>query len=272
MQSPRATLLIASYRHPQFLFRTLLGLTRQTVRDFEIIVCEDGSDPHVADTIARFESRYALRVSHLTQEDRGFRKCRILNAGIRHSRADYLVFLDGDCIPHRRFLEGHLRAREAARFLAGRRVELGAKFTARLADEDILSGRLDRLLAFGLTATLRGEIRHLEAAIYIPWRLGRLLQLKRVRMLGCNFSCWKADMFAINGFNEDFETPGYGEDGDIRRRFERYGLTGLSVKNLAICFHHYHPRVPRSPAPEWHQRLRQGQQIRCERGLVQAVS
>ena len=67
-------------------------------------------------------------------------------------------------------------------------------------------------------------------------------------LLGCNFSCWKADLERINGFDEEFTTPGGGEDTDVERRFALADVRPLSVKHRAICYHQWHPLVPRGPA------------------------
>ena len=40
--------------------------------------------------------------------DRGWQKNTILNLALRHCRGDYLIFLDGDTIPRRDFVESHL--------------------------------------------------------------------------------------------------------------------------------------------------------------------
>ena len=38
-------------------------------------------------------------IEHVWHEDRGFRKCEILNRAILAASADYLIFTDGDTIP-----------------------------------------------------------------------------------------------------------------------------------------------------------------------------
>jgi glycosyltransferase involved in cell wall biosynthesis len=241
----RASVLVAAYEHSDFLRRTLLGLGRQTASDFEVVVCDDGSGPEVRKLVDGFQQSLQGRLKHCRQEKAGFRKCRVLNKGILSAATDYLIFLDGDCIPHNRFIEEHLHMRSPGAYLVGRRVQLGYDLTARLSDEDIRSGELEFFLQTLLPAALRGELRHFEAGLYLPSWLRWIAGSKVSLLKGCNFSCWKSDMVRINGFNEDFVTAGGGEDDDVERRFRMLGLQSRSVKHTAICYHQYHQLVPR---------------------------
>jgi hypothetical protein len=59
-------------------------------------------------------------------------------------------------------------------------------------------------------------------------------------LLGCNFSLYKKDILAINGFDERYEAPSIGEDSDVEFRL---GLNGVKVKSLnhiAVQYHLYH--------------------------------
>jgi glycosyltransferase involved in cell wall biosynthesis len=46
-----------------------------------------------------------IPIQHVWQEDDGFQKCRVMNKAIVASRGEYLIFTDGDCIPHPDFDE-----------------------------------------------------------------------------------------------------------------------------------------------------------------------
>jgi GT2 family glycosyltransferase len=65
---------------------------------------------------------------------------------------------------------------------------------------------------------------------------------KKPDLVGCNFSCSKAALEEINGFDESYEAPGLGEDTDIQWRLEAKGYCLKSIKFLAPLFHLYHPR------------------------------
>lgn len=59
-------------------------------------------------------------------------------------------------------------------------------------------------------------------------------------ILGCNFSCSKQDLVAINGFNEDYMEPSVGEDTDLEWRFDRVGVRLKNLRFVAPVYHLHH--------------------------------
>ncbi len=59
--------------------------------------------------IAR-EKYKTLDITHLTQEDDGGEKNIALNRAIVASKYEYLIFIDGDCVPFDDFIENHVNA------------------------------------------------------------------------------------------------------------------------------------------------------------------
>lgn len=262
------SVLVATYEHPDFLRRTLRGFSGQTAQNFELIICDDGSGPEIGGVVSEFLPCFAGRLTHCRHTKSGFRKCRILNEGILAAKTDYLIFIDADCIPHRRFTEEHMLCKAPGTYLVGRRVQLGKKLTAKLAGTDFDSALIESAWRTLIPWLLRGQVRHMEAGIYLPTRLR--MNSNPPPLIGCNFSCWKSDMVRINGFNEDFVTPGGGEDDDVERRFRLIGLHGRSVKNAAMCYHQYHPRVLRGTrGGDLCKALAERGGATCERGLGQ---
>lgn len=220
----------------------LAACARQSLTDFETIVADDGSGPAVREVIAEAQRQYAFHLTHLWQEDRGWRKNRMLNNAVRASRSGYLVFTDGDCLPSRHFLLDHWNEREKGRLLIGRRVETGARWSQALTAEKVAGGEFERLGWREWTDGLAGRCRRLEDGIRIQNRLVRkLLRKDANRILGSNFSVAKKDLEEINGFDELYRGPGSGEDSDVQYRLSLIDVTGKSLRNLAIQFHVYHP-------------------------------
>ncbi len=237
---PRASLIVSVYRDVEALAAILHALSRQSERDFEVVISEDGEDPAVAALLAR---QGGAQLSHLRQPDCGFRKNRALNRAIRAAQADHLIFIDGDCLPQRRFVEQHLAAADGHSALAGRRVELGPHFSSHLRRDPTYLQRLDspgRWLrhAVGLH---RDRVKNYEFGFCLPplqpWLIGR-----PIRIVGSNFSAPRALLEAVNGFDERYTSPGLGEDADLELRLRAAGFAVRNLKLSACQYHLHHPR------------------------------
>jgi glycosyltransferase involved in cell wall biosynthesis len=118
---PTAGVVFTTYNRPQDLERVLAGYARQTYGRFEIVIADDGSGEETRHCIERARRSWNLDIRHVWQEDIGFRKCRILNRAIVETAAEYLIFTDGDCIPHPEFVAGHLSLARPGFFVLSRR-------------------------------------------------------------------------------------------------------------------------------------------------------
>lgn len=245
----RVSLILATYNLPRHLSLVCAGLERQTCRDYEIIICDDGSGPETRSVITEFASRAPVPVKHLWQEDQGNRKSKILNKGIRNSKGEVLVFLDGDCIPHPRFVDDHISMQEEGCYLAGSRVELGETMSRWITPEHIRSGYFDFPRPRLIWNSVRGDKGHFLRTLRVPWHWLRIpLKMNRViDMKGCNFSVSRQAMLEINGFDASYEGSAR-EDSDVEVRLLNLGLRIKSIKGLAIQYHVWHPRREANPA------------------------
>jgi GT2 family glycosyltransferase len=67
-------------------------------------------------------------------------------------------------------------------------------------------------------------------------------------LLGSNFSLHKADLLAVNGFDERYLSPYVGEDTDLDYRLRLNGCKYRHLKHVAIQYHYYHRRLEFSDA------------------------
>lgn len=86
--------VIPVYNRPEEMAELLASLSAQTCRDFEVVVAEDGSAVTSEYVAARFAAD--LPLCYLNKPNSGPGLTR--NFGAAHSRGDYLIFLDSDCI------------------------------------------------------------------------------------------------------------------------------------------------------------------------------
>ncbi|HEY9165489.1 MAG TPA: glycosyltransferase [Candidatus Kryptonia bacterium] len=267
--APSISLVIAVYNKPEVLRCALAACARQSVEGFEVIVADDGSAPAIAEVVREAKESYHFPITHLWHEDRGWRKNIMLNNAIRASKSDYLVFIDGDCIAARDFLKDHLDEREPHRLLLGRRVEMSERWAEALNVEKIASGRFERIGLFDVIDGVRGKAARLEDGIRIKNTLIRkLIKRDSDKILGSNFSVHKSDLVAVNGFDEAYDGPGHGEDSDIQYRLSLVGVTGKSLRNLAIQFHVFHTRtMPSDRSVKRFEEVRKSGDPRCKLGL-----
>jgi cellulose synthase/poly-beta-1,6-N-acetylglucosamine synthase-like glycosyltransferase len=238
-----ATLIISVYKDTQKLKCILYALQQQTCDQFDIIISEDGESEEMASFLASYEPK-EKEIQHLTQPDLGFRKTRALNRAVIASKTDYLIFIDGDCVPHPRFIEGHIRHSRLQRICVGRRVEIGPRYSSRLIENPAMIGRLgsNSRLIFELPIMLMDGVKNPESGFCSPL-LQAFRRKRHIPLLGCNFSCHRRDLERVNGFNEDYVSVGTGEDSDIDWRLASVGCENYDIKHLAPLFHLYHERI-----------------------------
>jgi glycosyltransferase involved in cell wall biosynthesis len=237
----KTSVIAAFYNNIKYLKLVLAGFQRQTEVDFELIIADDGSSEEVVREIESFTSSYSFRIKHIWHPDKGFRKNKILNQAILLSETDYLIFIDSDCVPHSNFVEEHLKEKESNTVLTGRRVNLSQKITNELTEQEIRNGFLENQYLKIIEDGLFGKSFDVEKGFYIKNKfLRRTLNKKYRGLLGCNFSLYKKDLLAINGFDERYEAPSIGEDSDVEFRLSLNGVKVKSLNHIAVQYHLYH--------------------------------
>jgi len=238
---PELSLIISFYNKIDYLKLVLAGLEIQSFKDFEVIIADDGSNEIVVEQLKSIIQKTNFPITHIWQEDKGFRKNKILNRAIVESKSEYLVFIDGDCIPHSKFLYEHFFNREKKVCLTGRRVNLSRKITERINEELIRQRFLERNNLLLFFDSIFGETIDFEKGIYIKTKwLRKIINKKPRGLLGCNFSIHKEDIMDVNGFDERYVFPSIGEDSDLQFRLELNGIKIKSLNNIAIQYHLYH--------------------------------
>ena len=243
-----ATVIGAFYNKVDYLKLVLAGFERQTLKNFEFIIADDGSSEDVVSEIKIISSRYTFPVKHIWQEDKGFRKNKNLNKAISESESDYLIFIDCDCVPHRAFVEGHLSNSIKNASLTGRRVNLSKKITDQLNEKKVREGFLEEKFVRLISDGLFGNSIDVEKGLYLRNKfLLNFFNRKNRGLLGCNFSTFKKDLYKVNGFDERYEAPSIGEDSDIQFRLELAGVKIKSINHAAVQYHLYHKLQERDP-------------------------
>lgn len=267
----RIALIITTYNRPDALAAVLEGCLAQTDPDFEVIVADDGSMQDTADLIATFQARAPFIIKHVWQEDAGFRAAAIRNRALAATAADYIIFIDGDCVPSPEFVSSHRHLAERGWFLSGNRMMLTPALTEMVL-RDKLPIHLWRKRDW-LKARWQGQIERLLPLLRLP-NLGWLRKQLPKRWQGaktCNLSAWRDDLLRVNGLDESY--TGWGlEDSDLVIRLLRAGIYSKSARFSVPVFHLWHKENDRSNLDENRQRLQQVLQaasIRAAKGVDQ---
>lgn len=241
----RIAVVVTTYNRPDALASVLLGYAEQSDRNFELVIADDGSTPDTRKVVESFRDRIGVPMLHVWHEDRGFRAAAIRNRAVASTRADYIVFTDGDCVPPRDFVRAHRRLAERGRFVAGNRVLLSKNFTRR-----VLAQRLPIHAWRGsrwALARLRGDVnRWLPLLRRAPTAAFRLAEPQRWEgVKTCNLGVWHDDLVRVNGLDERYE--GWGlEDSDLVIRLLHAGVMHKNGRFHAPLFHLWHRENDRS--------------------------
>lgn len=237
----KCTVIVSVYKNTRFLRAVLDSLKWQTEQRLELIVSEDGESEEMKSFLGGYS--FPWRWQHLTQPDIGWRKNRALNRAILSAHAEQLIFIDGDCVLHPRFVEMHVRHFAPDAILTGKRVMLSKPLAQRVVDNPAFALRLQPYVWASLFCH-RGVKRPEEGVFLSPdGLLGFVPKRRRLNYLtGCNMSFSRQAIESINGFDEDYTSPAYGEDTDLVWRFRMAGYHFTSLRNMAVEYHLWHPK------------------------------
>lgn len=241
----KISVIMTTYNSPNWLEKVLWGYSVQQHKDFEIIIGDDGSADKTHQVIEKLRYETGLVIKHVWQEDKGFRKCRILNKSILKADSDYLVFTDGDCIPRVDFLKVHAAEAQPFTFLSGGYHKLPMETSKAIKKEDIITGNcfnLDWLKMHGLRKSYKNS--KLTAGP-IRSKIYNKLTPTSCNFKGSNGSAWLKDILEVNGFDE--RMPWGGLDREFGIRLENSGIRPKHVRYNAIVVHLDHKRGYKHP-------------------------
>ena len=257
---PTLAIVINTFNQPEYLRRVLNALTGQLLESDEVVLADDGSGDETRSVFETWKSRQIIRAVHVWQKKQGFRRSRILNAAIAKTRNDYLIFLDGDSVPHPKFASDHRMLARKGFYIQAHRSFIGKEAAEYFGTGNFFS---ERRRAF-----FSSQIQGWKHVFRWPRPFTRIRSdLRGVR--GCNLGIWREDLIRVNGYNEEF--VGWGrEDSELALRLMNSGIRWLDVRGRAMCYHLWHPPADRSGLDQNIKLLEDSltrQCSRCERGL-----
>lgn len=264
MHPPRLGLIISTFDRPEALAKVLAGVERQTQAPDEVLISDDGSKEPTLALVRKWGATQPFRVQHVWHEHKGFHKTVILNKTVAETTAEYLIFLDGDCVPDARYLQDHRKLADRECWVQGRRCFVKEPFVPQFEAGRVPVWRW--MLAGRITGAAKG--------IRLPFPIVQRNTAQR-GIIGCNLAVWRDDLIAINGFDEEYSGWGIGEDSDMGTRLYHLGRRRKFVYAHAVVFHLNHPAAPKDHVTGSLQRLEEtirSRKVRCAHGLDQYLS
>ncbi|GAB3386205.1 glycosyltransferase family 2 protein [Massilia agri] len=242
-QSPTISVVITTYNRPDALAAVVEACFMQDDKNFEIIIADDGSTANTRDTVARLAAGAPVPVKHVWQPDEGFRAAMARNRGTLAATGDYIIFLDGDCVPQRDFIARHRRLARPGFLVSGSRILLSQALTERVLREHIDVAGMSVFAR--VRHRLRGDMNKVLQTM-LRWpdlgRVRRSFSWRRIK--SCNLAVWRADLDKVNGFDESFVGWGH-EDSDLVLRLFHAGVQRKDGALATEVLHLWHREARR---------------------------
>lgn len=240
----RISVVITTYNRSDALLQVLGALCQQDGGDFEVVVADDGSRPEHVQAVLESEFAQKLKLVHVWHPDVGFTASRVRNRGVGASSGDYIIFMDGDCVPEVDFIRRHSQLAQAGFFVNGSRVILSEALTQSVLQQrhSLFANPWWRWLVW----RVRGDASKLTGLLRLPdaaYRLQSGFKWKGIR--SCNMGVWRSDFDVVNGFDESFVGWGH-EDADFVLRLHNAGVQRKNGFCATEVYHLWHKEYSRS--------------------------
>ena len=236
----KISVIVPIYNRLEHLRALFLCLLKQKKQPDELIITDDGSSQKVLDFIGDLIPKAQFKVKHIYQEDKGFRKTRALNNGVRNSIGDLLIFCDQDLIFGDEYIETIAKNIKNDIFLMGRAHHITE------AEKSIILSDINKIATYNeIVQKIPSKYIETIKKMLKEDRKRRLLKTfklakRGIRLVGMSYALMKDSYIKVNGYDENY--IGWGqEDDDFGNRLTVAGIKGkeLVTKNIQLHLWHY---------------------------------
>lgn len=205
---PYFSVIVPVYNRIDEVNDLLASLSRQTCKDFEVMIVEDGSTERCESVVKRYADKIDVHYHYKSNEGRSIAR----NYGIERASGQYFVFFDSDCVIPEQYFEVLQR-------------QLEQEPTDCFGGPDAASNDFNdvqKAISFSMTAFLTtGGIR------------GGKVQLEKFTPRSFNMGYSRAVWEKVGGFREMFS-----EDIDMSTRIRKAGFKIRLIREAFV----YHKR------------------------------
>lgn len=90
----KISVIVAVYNVEKYLDQCLNSLVNQNFSSYEVLVINDGSPDNSEEIIKKYENKFPQIIKYFYKENAGYSHTK--NFGIKKSRGEYIIFVDGD--------------------------------------------------------------------------------------------------------------------------------------------------------------------------------
>lgn len=205
---PYFSVIIPVYNRPDEVRELLESLSKQTLKDFEVLLIEDGSVNRCDTVVQEFDKD--LNICYFYKENSGRSLTR--NYGMERASGEYLIFFDSDCIIPERYFE-IVKARLEEDYVDC----FGGPDAAHTSFSNLQKAISYSMTSFFTTGGIRGGKKGMEK--FTP----------RTFNMGFSKEVYKR----VGGFKDMF-----GEDIDLSLRIQKAGFHTVLIRDAFV----YHKR------------------------------
>lgn len=225
-------MVIPIYKSNAYLPTLISAISRQSMLPDEVIFAEDDLDAETVSVLFKAAKQLpSVKIKLVQQQDTGFRKAEIVNKAVTQATGERLVFLDGDCLPHPRYVESYSLSLASQIVLNSRPVRLRGYHRQLFEDPQGNFKPIDLIRVLRMCEPPRRYAIHIKNFPLIS---------RNKSFYGSSWACMKDDFIRVNGYDEDFCLGGYGfEDTDLSHRFYRSGAKLFNTKFRSVYYHFF---------------------------------
>lgn len=230
------SIVITAFNEHHELINTIAGIAVQIEQNpsinVEIVIVDNGSSPRLETILDVKQLDAPISFIWRSPVERNFRPGSARNIGIGASKGDFILFLDGDCIPGPSFLWDHWDL-----------LKTSAQPVVTLGHRIFIDGRDVTPVVI---RKYQCDLYHIpEVASSSNYWLSKDRRLKEFEIFdchpmpfhcchGCNLGIRRVDLDNVGGFDEDFD--GYWGYEDIEFGHRMWWAQGAKILYLRTAF------------------------------------
>lgn len=242
------SVVIPTYNDNLRLELALWGLARQSYKEFELVIVNDGGDTSVEETIGRYNEYLTIRYHYLNPQSTVYRPSKARNAGIAQAIGDRIIFLDGDVIPSVDLIKAHAQYGSYDIAVLGPRARIRESALTRLKDRmaaEVLTFADIEKSVYVVDERLRIEkyAKDFKALSVFSFDTASYHSDVKFSCLchSMNISYSKRSLMALDGFDERYDGMLHGEDHDLAIRYLSIGYGVVTIPQHFV-YHLDHPQ------------------------------